>query len=130
MQVSSSAIGTGMAQSKLRRLCQAGKQARTDTGVISRAVHRQDRETVRVLHRLFQGQHAAVVSPYGSVLAFYTSELQCHQDSVGHHKYVPAGAGRLYLIAGNGQSLLVRSGLREMRNAKRPNTYYKGDSAK
>jgi hypothetical protein len=33
-------------------------------------------------HRLFQGQYAAVVIPYRRVLAFYVSELNCHQDSV------------------------------------------------
>jgi hypothetical protein len=31
-------------------------------------------------HRVFQGQHARVVIPYRSVLAFYVSELDCHQD--------------------------------------------------
>ena len=45
-------------------------------------------------HRLFQGQYAAVVIPYRSVLTFYASELQCHQDSVGHHKVCACGCGQ------------------------------------
>ena len=36
-------------------------------------------------HRLFQGQHASVVIPYRSVVAFFLSELQCHQASIGSH---------------------------------------------
>src|ERR1700747_2540239 len=33
--------------------------------------------------RVFRGQYAAVVIPYGGVLAFYSSELKCHQDATG-----------------------------------------------
>lgn len=45
-------------------------------------------------HRLFQGQYAAVVIPNRSVLAFYAAELQCHQDSVGHHRTCACGCGQ------------------------------------
>src|SRR5687767_1557752 len=45
-------------------------------------------------HRVFQGQHAAVVIPYRSVLAFYVSELNCHQDSSGNHKNCACGCGQ------------------------------------
>jgi hypothetical protein len=47
-----------------------------------------------LFHRIFQGVYAVVVIPYRSVLAFYSSELQCHQDSVGHHKVCACGCGQ------------------------------------
>jgi hypothetical protein len=45
-------------------------------------------------HRVFQGQYAAVVIPYPSVLAFYASELECHQASVGRHNVCACGCGQ------------------------------------
>jgi hypothetical protein len=44
-------------------------------------------------HRVFQGQHAAVVIPYRSVLAFYVAELNCHQESIGSHRTCACGCG-------------------------------------
>ena len=45
-------------------------------------------------HRVFQGQYAAVVIPYRSVLAFYVLELECHQDSIGQHRNCACGCGQ------------------------------------
>jgi hypothetical protein len=45
-------------------------------------------------HRVFQGQYAAVVIPYASVLAFYTAELHCHQDALGRHNVCACGCGQ------------------------------------
>jgi hypothetical protein len=45
-------------------------------------------------HRVFHGQHAAVVIPYRNVLAFYVSELHCHQDSIGRHNVCACGCGQ------------------------------------
>jgi hypothetical protein len=45
-------------------------------------------------HRVFQGQYAAVVIPYRSVLAFYIAELDCHQDSTGKHNVCACGCGQ------------------------------------
>jgi hypothetical protein len=45
-------------------------------------------------HRVFQGQYAAVVIPYRSVLAFYVVELECHQDSIGQHRTCACGCGQ------------------------------------
>jgi hypothetical protein len=45
-------------------------------------------------HRVFQGQHAGVVIPYRSILAFYVSELTCHQESIGRHKSCACGCGQ------------------------------------
>ena len=42
-------------------------------------------------HPVFQGQYAAVVIPYRSVLASYASELECHQVSVGWHSVCACG---------------------------------------
>jgi hypothetical protein len=44
-------------------------------------------------HRVFQGQYAAVVIPYRSILAFYVAELNCHQDSIGRHNVCACGRG-------------------------------------
>lgn len=45
--------------------------------------------------RVFQGQYAAVVIPYRSVLAaFYVLELECHQDSIGQHRTCACGCGQ------------------------------------
>ena len=45
-------------------------------------------------HRVFQGQYAAVVMPYHSVVSFYASELECHQDSIGQHRVCACGCGQ------------------------------------
>jgi hypothetical protein len=45
-------------------------------------------------HRVFQGQYAAVVISYRSVLAFYVSELNCHQDPIGNHRTCACGCGQ------------------------------------
>jgi hypothetical protein len=41
--------------------------------------------------RVFKERYAAVVIPYRSVLAFYSSELQCHQDAVGRVRVCACG---------------------------------------
>jgi hypothetical protein len=41
--------------------------------------------------RVFKSQYAAVVIPYRSVLAFYSSELKCHQDAVGRIRVCACG---------------------------------------
>jgi hypothetical protein len=45
-------------------------------------------------HRVFQGQHAAVVVSFRSVLVFYSSELECYQDSSGRHRACACGCGQ------------------------------------
>jgi len=45
-------------------------------------------------YRVFKGQYAAVVISYRSVLAFYSSELQCHQDAVGRIRVCACGCGQ------------------------------------
>jgi hypothetical protein len=44
--------------------------------------------------RVFKGQYAAVVIPYGGVLAFYSSELKCHQDATGPVRICACGCGQ------------------------------------
>ena len=41
--------------------------------------------------RVFKGLYAAVVIPYGGVLAFYSSELKCHQDATGRVRICACG---------------------------------------
>jgi hypothetical protein len=41
--------------------------------------------------RIFKGQYTAVVIPYRSVLAFYSAELRCHQDSNGRVRVCACG---------------------------------------
>ena len=41
--------------------------------------------------RVFKERYAAVVIPYRSVLAFYSSELQFHQDAVGRVRVCACG---------------------------------------
>jgi hypothetical protein len=43
---------------------------------------------------VFKGQYAAVVTPYRSVLAFYSSELKCHQDTTGRVRVCACGCGQ------------------------------------
>ena len=44
--------------------------------------------------RVFKGQYAAVIIPYRSVVAFYSSELKCHQDAVGRVRVCTCGCGQ------------------------------------
>jgi len=44
--------------------------------------------------RIFKTQYAGVLISYRSVLAFYSSELQCHQDSIGQHNVCACGCGQ------------------------------------
>jgi len=43
--------------------------------------------------RVMQGQYAAVVIPYNSVLAFYGSELGFHQEATGTERRCRCGCG-------------------------------------
>jgi hypothetical protein len=44
--------------------------------------------------RVFKGMYATVVIPYRSVLAFYSSELEFHQDSTGQGRVCACGCGQ------------------------------------
>ena len=55
--------------------------------------------------RVFKSQYAAVVIPYRSVLAAYSSELRCHQDVTGRVRMCACVAvNNPYLIGKSGRA--------------------------
>jgi hypothetical protein len=71
----------------------AGKRGLSPEYLAERFTDKIERPS-EFFHRVFQGQYAAVVIPYRSVLAFYASELNCHQDSSGQHRVCACGCGQ------------------------------------
>jgi hypothetical protein len=71
----------------------ANKRRLTPEYLAERFKHRIERPS-EFFHRIFQGKSAAVVIQYRSVLAFYFSELQRHQDSVARHNVCACGCGQ------------------------------------
>jgi len=86
----------------------AAKRGLTPEYLAERFTNKIERPS-EFFHRVFQGQYAAVVIPYRSVLAFYTSELHAIRTQLDITRYASAGAGKPFLIVKNGRVLDVRN---------------------